>query len=346
MQTAFELPPYPSGWYLVCLTEKLKPGVIISEKFCGEDVVIFRTASGEPVMMGAYCPHMGAHFAHGGKVEGESIQCPFHGFCFDKTGACVKTGYGTKPPPQAVVKTWHLREQNGLILAFHHPDGIAPDWEIPVHDEEGWSETRFKEWKIESHPQEIAENSVDFGHFSLVHGYEEVKEFESPRADGPYLKGRYGMARIANFVGKGGRKVHAEFNFTQFGVGYAFVEAQVVEFGLKSRHYVFPTPIDGKQIHLRIATSVNLGYQPKNIHPLLAVIPKFILTPFLLAGYYREYQKDVSDDFKIWKNKIYVHPPALAKGDGPVILYRKWAEQFYPGGLGIPKREKGVLVGQ
>ena len=343
-RNAFQLPPYPSGWFVICLSEDLKVGDIKNEVFCGEEVVVFRTANGRAVVMEAYCPHMGAHFGHGGKVQGESIECPFHGFCFDPEGTCVKTGYGTKPPPQARTRTWPVREQNGVVMAYHHPDGTAPDWEIEPHDGEGWTETKFKTWKLSSHPQEIAENSVDIGHFSIVHGYDEVKEFEAESPSGPYLFRRYGMARVANFVGKGGKKVHVEFDVHQHGLGYARVEAHAVEFGLTSRHYVMPTAIDGKDIYLRIGVSLDKSYQPKKILPILAIMPKAILTPLLLSGYYREFQKDVSDDFKVWKNKIYIHPPALAKGDGPVALYRKWAEQFYPGGL-YGRRKKQESVG-
>jgi nitrite reductase/ring-hydroxylating ferredoxin subunit len=323
------LPPFPSSWYVVDESQKLKPGEIKELQFCGQAAVIYRTHSGKAVLAEAFCPHMGAHLAHGGKLVGEDLQCPFHGFCFDPTGTCVKTGYGTKPPPQARLKTWPVHEANGVILAWHDDQGLAPTWTIPEFDWDNWSTPQFADWKLESHPQEIAENSVDIGHFRHVHGYDEVKVFEEAKAEGPVLFGKYGMSRIANFIGKGGRKIHAEFNFYEYGLGFAFVEAYVVEYGLRSRHMVFPMPIDGKHVQLRIGVSVKLDFQPRRIHPLLALIPKSIIQYFILGGYYREYKRDVSDDFKVWKNKAYVHPPALAQGDGPVILYRKWAEQFY-----------------
>jgi hypothetical protein len=39
---------------------------------------------------------------------------------------------------------------------------------------------------------------------------------------------------------------------------------------------------------------------------------------------------DVKQDFHIWQNKRYVHPPQLAVGDGPIGAYRRWCKQFYP----------------
>ena len=137
------------------------------------------------------------------------------------------------------------------------------------------------------------------------------------------------MSRIASFVGKGGKKIHAEFNFYEYGLGYAYVEAKAVEFEIHSRHFVMPMPIDGKDLQLRIGSSVRMDYKPGKINPLLSLVPKSILDHFIVNGYDREYQRDVSDDFQMWANKAYIHPPALAQGDGPIILYRKWAQQFY-----------------
>jgi phenylpropionate dioxygenase-like ring-hydroxylating dioxygenase large terminal subunit len=77
------LPPYPNGWYCVGLSKDLVSGQVKSVQFIGEELVLFRTASGKVHAMDAYCPHLGGHFGHGGTVEGETIRCPFHGFCFD-----------------------------------------------------------------------------------------------------------------------------------------------------------------------------------------------------------------------------------------------------------------------
>jgi nitrite reductase/ring-hydroxylating ferredoxin subunit len=325
------LPPFPKGWYVAALSGDVKTGAVKPLHFCGHELVIYRTQNGQAVVADAYCPHMGAHFGHGGKVVGENLECPFHGFCFDPTGKCTKTGYGTKPPPQARMGVWPVQEVNGLIMAWNDPEGSLPTWEIPSWEWEGWSSTRFAHWRLNAHPQEVAENSVDLGHFALVHGYESVKVFEEARTNGPVLNSKYGMARVANFIGKGkgGRKVHVEFTINQHGLGFALVEAYVVEYKMHSRHFVLSSPIDGKEMHLRIGVSVRQDFKPGNIHPILGMLPKALLMPLVLNGYFKGYCKDVSDDFKVWNHKVYVHPPALAQGDGPVILYRKWAEQFY-----------------
>ena len=39
---------------------------------------------------------------------------------------------------------------------------------------------------------------------------------------------------------------------------------------------------------------------------------------------------DVQQDIPFWEKKQYLDQPALAEGDGPIPVYRRWCKQFYP----------------
>lgn len=330
LPTPAKLYPYPNGWYVLCKKEELKPGEILSKKFAGKDIVVFRTESGEAAAADAYCPHMGGHFGHGGKVVGETIQCPFHFFCFDTKGNCTETGYGTKVPPKAILKTFHLRERNGFILLWHDAKGNEPTFEVPEVSNEGWTEIMTTDFKLRSHPQETTENSVDLGHFAIVHGYSNVDVIKEAEVNGPYLNAIYAFSRPAP-AGWGKEMLRAEIELHAHGLGYSFVEVTLPRFGMQTRQYVFPMAIDGEYINLKIGMSIKYIDKPGKINPLLAVLPKKWVTYFALRSAFKGYAHDVSQDFKIWENKVYMDNPALAKGDGPVGRYRKWARQFYYG---------------
>jgi hypothetical protein len=75
--------------------------------------------------------------------------------------------------------------------------------------------------------------------------------------------------------------------------------------------------------------SVKEVAKPSTIHPLLSVVPRKWFNHILSRQAFKGYANDVSQDFKIWQNKIYIDPPVLAKGDGPVAQYRIWSQQFY-----------------
>src|SRR5699024_5348574 len=120
--------------------------------------------------------------------------CPFHGFCFNSEGECVATGYGSKPPASARLAAWPTREINGIIMAWYHPRKEPPTWSVPELDGVGWTPLIHRSKEIWGHPQETTENSVDLGHFSHVHGYEDVRVIQPLRTEGPYLTGRYGFS--------------------------------------------------------------------------------------------------------------------------------------------------------
>ncbi|MEM8608680.1 MAG: Rieske 2Fe-2S domain-containing protein [Myxococcota bacterium] len=320
---------FPTGWFLVCFSDELAPGDVKSLRFMGQDLVVFRTESGQACVSDAFCPHMGAHFAHGGTIEGEVLRCPFHGFCFDTQGTCVKTGYDTKPPRKAKLRTWPVEEMNGLVLAHHHQDWEEPKWTVPRLDDEGWTPLSHHTWEIRANPYDTAENSVDFGHFSVVHGYRKTEIVEPLETRGPKLTAKYAMDRDASvFLRR--KDLRAEFAITKWGLGYSCVEVEVAEFGLRSRHFVFPTAIDREMLKLSVAVSIRHVSQPSKINPLLRLVPRSALHRLILGASMRGYKNDVSQDFEIWQNKAGVERPPLADGDGPIHAFREWTRQFDP----------------
>lgn len=323
------LPPFPTGWYAIAYAHEVARGEVVERRFMGEDLVVFRTRSGTPVAMGAWCPHLGAHFARtGARIEGECIRCAFHGFAFDADGRCVATGYDTKPPAKARARTWPLREVNGLLLAHHDPSGAPPDWEVPALDWSGYTPLAHnaKTFALASHPQQTTENSVDIGHLSWVHGYKSVEVLRPLSTEGPYLTSSYAMTRTAGLVGWLGRDLRAEFDVHAHGLGYSLVEARVPGYGLRSRHFVLATPTDPGQLELRLAMALDSPSATRRLPAPLAALVERLIAALMFRGYV----KDASADFPMWQNTRHTHPPVLAAGDGPIVKYRTWARQFYP----------------
>ena len=323
------LPGFPNGWFAVGYAHELKPGGVLARRLAGHDLVVFRTQAGVACAMDAYCPHLGAHFAYGGTVEGEVIRCPFHGFCFDQHGTCVATGYTTKPPPTARVRVWPLEEVNGVLLVYYDAAGRPPAWHIPPFAREGWTPLIGGLWRIRSHPQEITENSVDLGHLTWVHGYQSVEMIGDLLVDGPRLQARYAMRRPAGLFGKSKTGMRVEFHAQVFGLGYSQVEVRVPAYGVHSLHLVLPTPIDEGWLELRAAITMEPIARPQQINPFLSLMPRGLLNWIIARQTYKGYAHDVQQDFPIWEQKHYIQPPALAAGDGPIGKYRTWVRQFY-----------------
>ena len=317
---------FPSGWFMLSLSRELKRGQMRTRRLAGRDVVLFRTESGRAAAVDPYCPHMGAHLGHGGCVKGETIECPFHAFRFQADGKCVATGYASPPPPKMRVPSYPVRETHGLVLVWLGTAGEAPTFEIPEVETDDFMEPAFHTYAMRGHPQETSENSVDFGHLGVVHGYKDVKVVRELRTDPGHLSVKYAMHRpyIQELALLG--DVYAEFFIHVIGLGYSRVEVDVPRLGLRTRHFVFATPTDTERMDLTIGFAhARVGGRSRGARLALEGVNRALRRIGM-----RAYRHDVEQDFDIWNYKRYVHPPQLAVGDGPIGAYRRWAKQFYP----------------
>ena len=127
----FPIPRYPRGWFQVAYADEIQPGEVQPLKYFGVELVMFRTEDGEVNVLDAFCPHMGAHLGHGGKVDGDGIVCPFHAWKFNGEGKCTEVPYAKHLPRKANITAWPVIERNGLIMVWHDIDGKEPEWDIP-----------------------------------------------------------------------------------------------------------------------------------------------------------------------------------------------------------------------
>ncbi|MHC4393451.1 MAG: aromatic ring-hydroxylating oxygenase subunit alpha [Planctomycetota bacterium] len=329
-----ELPPYPIGWYALAFSDELEPEQLLSRHSFGRDLVLFRTRSGVVSLIDAHCPHRGAHFGHGGKVTGESIQCPFHGFCFDTGGTCVSTGHESKPP-RVQARTYTVVEKHGIVLAWFHPKGRPPDFHISALDVAGWSALTHVKLDVRSHPQETLENSVDLDHLQWVHHCEHAEVLAPFETDGPVFRGHYALTRKDPL--RPGRKIKATIDSSIHGLGYSQMDVRVHPYGFHFRVFILGTPRDGERMDVRAAVSMHQGPRLTNLAPAslrwLTGRAERLVLPFVNRMIQRHtlrgVQQEILQDFAVWEHKIYLHPPYLAKGDGPVHRFRSWARQFY-----------------
>ena len=155
-------------WYAVALSSELDGGPRGADLF-GERVVVYRDSQGEPVVLSARCPHMGADLALG-DVVGDDIRCTFHHFCFGPTGACTSIPSGDRIPAAARVTSFPAAERWGMVWAFNgeHPLGEPPG--IRGYDDADLCVRARRTDVFPVEPWVILGNSFDFQHLRYVHG--------------------------------------------------------------------------------------------------------------------------------------------------------------------------------
>jgi phenylpropionate dioxygenase-like ring-hydroxylating dioxygenase large terminal subunit len=141
-------------------------------------MVGWRARSGRINVMDAYCEHLGAHLGFGGHVEGEVIECAFHGWQWNAEGRNVCIPYESRPNRGRRIRTYPVIERDESIYIWHDAEGREPFFEPPdVFASFGdgssladyWPRGTLFEQNLELHPQYVLENGVDFAHFKFVH---------------------------------------------------------------------------------------------------------------------------------------------------------------------------------
>ena len=170
----YPFPPYPTGWFQVAYSDEIKPGEVKPLVYFGKQLVTFRTESGRLSVLDAVCPHMRAHIGLGGKVKGESVVCPSHGWQFGVDGRLHRASYLQKIPPRSSLACWPVREKNGLVIVWHDIEKKPPSWtvpHIPEFSSDEWIAPMRREWKIRSSNHEVSRESGRQGAHQLPAGY-------------------------------------------------------------------------------------------------------------------------------------------------------------------------------
>ena len=298
-----EPPPVPNGWYAVTGSAELEAGGIHPFIAVERHLVAFRGEDNTAHVLDAHCPHMGAHLG-GGRVEGESLTCPYHGWRFGGGGDCVEIPYSRgRIPSRACVRSYPVREQDGLLLFWFHAGCVAPQYEVPAvaeADQAGWSGAHVFTGELVASLQDMAENNVDYTHFHFVHGRDALDESTSQfTTDGPF------STVVERFDSDG-----LTFTRSTYGPGIALLRIPGVATVLTTT-----TPIDRRHVRLRWHFHFPEGMEE--------------MADEVIAGVVGDHGLEA--DRPIWAEKVYRSRPLLVKGDGPITEFRRWYAQFYEG---------------
>ncbi len=278
----------------------------------GRELVLFRTEDGGAHVLDAYCPHMGAHLGHGGRVQDGHLQCPFHGWRFNGQGSCVAIPHADKVPPGAKLDAWPVHELDGVILVHHAPEHSEPTWRVPALPEahsEDWVLFHKKQWRIRTHVQEISENIVDPVHFRYVHGTLSLPEAEFS-SEGHVFRID---SKVVQPTPRG--PVNGRIQAEAHGAGYWAIRFT----GITDVTFISAaTPVGPEHVALR--------------HTFFARMPPEVgATHNVGRALVTEIIRQVEEDIPIWENKIYRTRPLLSAGDRSIPAFRHWSRQFLEG---------------
>jgi 3-ketosteroid 9alpha-monooxygenase subunit A len=311
----YPFPAAPDGWYSVCASAALGAGEVKAAHYLGRELVLFRADDGRARVFDAHCPHLGAHLGVGGRVCGDGIVCPFHGWRFDGSGKLVEVPRLGRTPPPVQTRAWPVCERNGRIFVWHHAADAAPGFDvIPYREDEAlWTPWRSSAYRVRVHVQDLTENILDRAHFVTVH---DMAPPDREHFDVSFSGASMIVDQLMKVTAVSEKGIEVRSRTTTCGPGIAAVE--VKQGPIEMLTYIAQTPVDDE------ITEVNLLFSMKRLGDERSTEAVSELND-------RITNQQFAQDVPIWENKIYRERPALTEIDGPVAQYRRWFRQFYSG---------------
>jgi len=176
-----------SWWWPVARVEDVGPDPQALQ-LLGERLVLWKTAGGDLSLLTDRCPHRGARLSMG-RVQGQSVQCPYHGWRFGADGQCVAIPAqpGFTPPDSSRACAHRLQLAHGLVWAAL----AVPQHPVPLL--KGLPDRRliYGPFDVATSAPRAVENFLDTAHFAYVHegwlgdaAHPEVPSYEVSHTDG------------------------------------------------------------------------------------------------------------------------------------------------------------------
>ncbi len=158
-------------WQVAAFSKEVSLGAPFARVICDEPIAFFRTASGRLAAVEDRCAHRGTPLSLG-RVVGETLQCGYHGACFDTHGKCVSVPGQKVISFHARVRAYPVAERFGCIWIWIGDEALADAAKIPdVHwmNDPLWvASTGYHH--IRANYQLLTDNLLDLSHETYVHG--------------------------------------------------------------------------------------------------------------------------------------------------------------------------------
>lgn len=310
-------------------SDEIGVGDVLRLKYFDREMIAWRARSGRLTVMDAYCEHLGAHLGFGGHVQGEVLQCPFHGWQWNHEGRNTCIPYEDRPNRGRRIRTFPTVERNESVYIWHDLDGREPYFEVPdvfasfadgSSAADYYPQQRLYRSGLELHPQYVLENGVDFAHFKFVHKTPIIPVFTRHDFGQPVSYVDFTIS----FEGCDGQRIE-DVNSGVQAINGGLGASVTKSWGMID-HRTIPavTPVDERTCDVRFMVYVGRrpGDDRARAEEAARVIGQSVIDQFLA-------------DVHIWAHQRYSDPPALvAEECRGFTALREWAKQFYPDGRG------------
>ncbi len=158
-----------NAWYAAIWAKDLST-TPVARTILNEPVAFYRTADGKPAALADRCCHRAAPLSRGA-LNGELLQCGYHGLQFDTTGKCVDAPAQKHESPGSRVRSYPVHDRWNTVWIWMGDAKDADPATIPdLHwlDDPAWCATPGY-LRLNANYQLLVDNLLDFTHVSYLH---------------------------------------------------------------------------------------------------------------------------------------------------------------------------------
>jgi 5,5'-dehydrodivanillate O-demethylase len=160
-------------WQPIAAAQDIEREEVIPVRILGENLVLFKTNRGALGLIQERCPHRSTSLAYG-VPDADGLRCPYHGWMFDGSGACLDQPYEETENPESTFKdkirvdAYPVEVLGGLVWTYMGPQPapLLPRWEHVARDDVN---RRIGMTHLPCNWLQCMENSLDPVHFEWLH---------------------------------------------------------------------------------------------------------------------------------------------------------------------------------
>ena len=161
-----------NAWYVAGRSSEFPVNQPKGLKIAGRPVLVWRTADGKVASFDDRCAHKRMPLSEGVVLPDGVLECPYHGFCYDSKGQCVRipSQLDQPIPTRAKLRPFPCLEQDGLVWVWPGDPAKIGDMTAPRTPEIAeWHTHMFDPLKVPANYILLIENLMDITHFYPLH---------------------------------------------------------------------------------------------------------------------------------------------------------------------------------
>ncbi len=142
-----------------------------AETILSENVVLWRGEDGKVRAAENICPHRFLPLSQG-RVQGNELQCGYHGLTFDGDGVCVDAPTQDAPPANCRIRSYPVHENMGMVWIWMGDPALADTadiYDLPEYHQDGWGVGFGDALEVEANYLLLCDNLCDPTHVNYVH---------------------------------------------------------------------------------------------------------------------------------------------------------------------------------